>query len=157
MYSVPNSAAQNDGFYVPDWVLDSGLPGTADLSNIIRAPGFVSNWGTTPPTGLVAAINAVIASNSGFANYYAAPTWWGHTFESQADFDALGINVTVVYPADGADYGFTNYLANLQTRGTQPTTISGDNLFWGFTWLPLWIGSEGTTFIYSNFPSTTVK
>ncbi len=153
-----HSALQKDGFYVPDWVLDSGLPGTADLSNIIRASNFNSNWGATPPTGLIDAINAVIASNPGFATYYAAPTAFGHAFESQLDFSNLGINVTVSIPDtnDGLN-GYINYIQNLYARGIEPTTITGNNLFWGFAWIPLWISDQGTTFIWSPAAETNVK
>ena len=150
--SSEHDALQVEGWLIPDWVLDSGLPGTAALKSIVTDPLFDSNWGSTPPVGLVTAINNVIASNPGFGNFYAAPTSWGHSFETQSAFDALGINVTVQYPVDGNDYGYTDFLSILQTKGSQPDTVTGDNLFWGFSWIPNWSGTFGTTFVWSTAP-----
>ena len=150
--SSEHDALQLEGAFIPDWVLDSGLPGIAALKSIVTDPLFDSNWGSTPPAGLVTAINNVIASNPGFGNYYAAPTWWGHVFETQSTFDTLGINVTVQYPTDGADYGYTDFLSILQTKGSQPDIVTGDNLFWGYSWIPNWSGTFGTTFVWSAAP-----
>lgn len=149
-----HDADQVEGWLIADNALNSNLTGMQALKHILTAPTFDPNWGTTPSSALVDALNVVISSNEGFGTFYAAPASWGHTFETPAVFANYSIDITNVnYPAESVDYGYSDFLSTLLTVGAKPL---GQNTFFGFVWAPFASSAFGSTYVWTSQPPRKV-